>query len=249
MSEETTGSGSANKTWFENGNPRMMFVFGFVTGVAAVSLLVSGSLLNSGGVQIAAADAETAPTVVVDDTTIPTAVKTTKSDVPAVTKADHVRGNPDAKVVVIEYSDFECPFCSRHHPTMVKLMEEYPDDVAWVYRHFPLSFHPEAEPAAIASECANEQGKFWEFADAMFEGQDELGEDFYIATATELGLNTTTFTACLDSGKYDDLIANQTSTGAAAGVTGTPATFINGSLVSGAVPYATLQSMVEAELK
>ena len=225
-----------------------MFIFGVVTGIAVVSVLVSGSLLSGldggDGIRLAAAEEEEAE----DAAPTAAAPEAAAADVPAVTDADHIRGNADAKVVLIEYSDFECPFCSRHHPNMLKLMEEFPDDVAWVYRHFPLSFHPEAFPAAVASECASEQGKFWEYADALFENQDDLDEDYYPTLAAELGLNTTTFQSCVDSGKYDDLIEASTSAGGAAGVNGTPATFVNGELISGAVPYETLKGIVEDAL-
>mgnify|MGYP001581057633 FL=1 len=240
------------QSWFENGNPKLMFVFGFISGVALVSLIVSGtlvSMVSGGGMRVAVADtANTANTAVQPSANTATAPTTTKSAVPAVTDKDHIRGSKDAKVVLIEYSDFECPFCERHHPSLEQAIEEYGDDVAWVYRHFPLSFHPEAKPAAVASECASEQGKFWEFADAMFANQSSLGEEFYIETATSLGLNTGAFKTCLSSGKYDSLIASSTSAGSAAGVTGTPATFVNGQLVSGAVPYATLKSMIDTAL-
>lgn len=239
---------SENNSWFENGNPKLMFVFGFVSGVALLSLLTSGTLLTKAGGNTTA-NAVAANTVVntIQPTPTPTAAAP-KSAVPAVTAADHIRGNKDAKVVLIEYADFQCPYCVRHHPTMEKLMDEYGEDVAWVFRHFPLSFHDEAQPAAVASECASEQGKFWEFADALYAEDANLGEDFYIATATELGLNAATFESCLGSGKYDDLIDTQTAAGSAAGVTGTPATFVNGSLVSGAVPYATLKASIDAIL-
>lgn len=245
-----------NKSMFDNGNPKLMFAFGFVSGIAVVSVLVSGMFLSGsgdGGLRIAQADNDAAgfgDTADAGDTgdtggTVPT---TTKSAVPAVTDADHIRGNPNAKVVMIEYSDFECPFCERHHPNMLQLEEEFGDDIAWVYRHYPLSFHPDAFPAAVASECANEQGKFWEYADGLFENQALLGDDYYPELAGELGLNVSQFETCLDSGKYDDFINGQQAAGTAAGVTGTPATFINGQLVSGAVPYASLQGIVEAAL-
>ena len=91
---------------------------------------------------------------------------------PAVTAADHYRGAKDAKIVLVEYSDFECPFCQRFHPTMTQILQDYPTDVAWVYRHYPLSFHPSAQKAAEASECvAKLEGveAFWEFADSLYE--------------------------------------------------------------------------------
>lgn len=238
------------KPLFENANPKLMFIFGIVTGIAVVSVLVSGSLLSvfNGGTSIGVADAEEEATDNAADDDAVAAKPSTKADVPELSDSDHVRGNKDAKVVLIEYSDFQCPFCSRHHPNMNKLMDEYGDKIAWVYRHFPLSFHPNAQPAAVASECAGAQGKFWEFADAMFADQDSLGDDFYVKVAGQLGLNTTTFQTCLDSGKYDSLITSQQSGGASAGVNGTPATFINGELVSGAVPYETLKGLIDAAL-
>ncbi|MEK9130616.1 MAG: thioredoxin domain-containing protein [Patescibacteria group bacterium] len=246
---------SENKSWFENGNPRVMFIFGFVSGVALLSLITSGTLVSMvtrGGVDVAAAsDNAQAVNVAVANTAKPTtatAPTAAKTAVPAVTSSDHIRGNKDAKVVLIEYADFQCPYCVRHHPNMEQLMEEYGDQIAWVYRHFPLSFHDDAQPAAVASECANEQGKFWEFADAMFVDGADLGTDFYVSTATTLGLNVDSFKSCLSSGKYDDLIDAQQAAGSAAGVSGTPATYVNGTLVSGAVPYATLKSMVDAAL-
>ena len=245
---------SDNKSWFESGNPKLMFVFGFVSGVALISLLTSGALVSqvSGGTNTVKAN-----TVVANTNTAPVAAAPTaaKSAVPAVTSTDHIRGDKNAKVVVIEYSDFQCPYCSRHHPTMQKIADQYGNKIAWVYRHFPLSFHPNAQPVAVASECASEQGKFWEFADAMFAGQaDNLESDedtanaFVTKTAQTLGLDLAKFASCLTSGKYDDLIDASETGGSSAGVTGTPATFINGQLVSGAVPLATLTKMIDAEL-
>lgn len=169
----------------------------------------------------------------------------------AVTKNDHVRGDlAKAKVVLVEYSDFQCPYCSKHHPTMEQVMEEYGDDVAWVYRHFPLSFHANAEPAAIASECAAAQGKFWEFADAMFEdisklsGGLENAETFMSATAKAIGLNVAEYEACYSAGDTTAVDADMAS-GKTAGVSGTPATFINGSLVSGAVPFSSMKKIID----
>ncbi len=244
------------KSWFENGNPKLMFVFGFISGVALISLITCGILVSmaTGGIRLGQVDA-TQTAGVKPTTTTPTPTPTTASAVPAVTSSDHIRGNKNAKVVMIEYSDFQCPYCERHHPTLQKIMDAYGDKIEWVYRHFPLSFHANAKPTAVASECASEQGKFWEFADAMFKGQTANLEGdaatasaFVTKTATDLGLNMTKFASCLTSGKYDSLIDASEAGGAAAGVNGTPATFINGQMVSGAVPYATLTSMIDAAL-
>ncbi len=242
------------KPLFENANPKLMFIFGLVSGVAVVAVLVSGSLLTvfNGGASFKVAQADS----VVDDSgdvadaqAVVEAQPTAKSDVPVITSSDHIRGNKDAKVVLIEYSDFQCPYCARHHPNMKELIDEYSNDIAWVYRHFPISSHANAFPASVASECANEQGKFWEFADALFENQSQLGDDYYVELAGTLGLKTTSFQSCIDSGKYDEFIKQQQVGGATAGVDGTPATFVNGQLVTGAVPYETLKGIIDAALK
>jgi protein-disulfide isomerase len=233
---------------FFDGNPKMLFVFGLVSGIA-LTLVLS----NFAGVAIAApGNGGNGGRTVTTTTPTPTNTGGTapSGQLAAATDDDHVRGGDidKADVVIIEYSDFECPFCSRHHPTMLQVMEEYGDKVAWVYRHFPLSFHPEAKPAALASECAAEQGKFWEYADALFENQTLLADGYYATLAGELGLNANKFNDCFDSAKYQAVVDADTASGAAAGVNGTPATFINGQLVSGAVPFASLKTIIDAEL-
>lgn len=234
---------------FFDGNPKMMYMFGLVSGMALVLLLNSFAGVGfAAGNVLGVADNKNDDTVVAlpdpDDTG-----DTTPKTLAAVTEDDHVRGDlKKAKVVLIEYSDFECPFCERHHPTMQKIMDEYGDQVAWVYRHFPLSFHPEAEPAANASECAAEQGKFWEYGDELFANQDKLSDDYYVELAGELGLNKNKFTECFESSKYQSEIDEDLGTGQEAGVNGTPATFVNGQFVSGAVPYSTFKQIVDAEL-
>ena len=134
---------------------------------------------------------------------------------------------------------------------MQQLMTDYGDDVAWVYRHFPLSFHPQATPAALASECIGEQGgddAFWSFADVAFANQTGLGTAFYEQQVQSLGLDLPKYQDCVSSKKFSANVTSDLSGGQAAGVTGTPATFVNGQLVSGAVPYAQLQSIVESAL-
>lgn len=166
-----------------------------------------------------------------------------------VKESDHIRGNPNAPVTIIEYSDFECPFCERFHPTVKQALNDYPDDVRWVYRHFPLdSIHIEARPAAEASECAAEQGKFWEFADGLFENQSRLGKAFYNELAQNIGLNMDQFSECVSSRKYKDHVEANLQEGIKAGVTGTPGSFINGEKIPGAVPYDYLKEAVEKAL-
>lgn len=174
---------------------------------------------------------------------------------------DHILGDKNAKVFVIEYSDFECPFCKRFQPTMQELLSEYKGEVAWVYRHFPLSFHQNAEKEAEASECANELGGndvFWKYADKIFERTTSNGTGFplsgLVPLAKEIGLDETKFKSCLDSGKYAQHVGQDEQEGQSAGVTGTPGNIVwtkNGKpqLVEGAVPLSSLKIVVDQALK
>lgn len=233
-----------NKGFFD-GNPKMLFVFGLVTGIALTSLL-------GGGIELPSLNAKASNTVRTFDTRTNTGTTVTRTEpsgeLAPITGDEHIIGGDldKAKVVLVEYSDFECPFCAKHHPSMQQLLDTFGDDVALVYRHFPLSFHPEAEPAALASECAAEQGAFWEYGDTLVENQDKLGDDYYVELAGDLGLNVNKFTDCYESEKYADAVDEDYQSGITAGVKGTPATFINGQLVSGAVPYETLEEIVQS---
>ena len=235
---------------FFSGPPQTMFAFGLVAGIAIAAIV---GLFFFGG--ISSGSGSVAEVANIPTTTQPSAAPqpVPTASLPKVTDEDWVRGDlKKAKVVLVEYSDFECPFCERHHPTMNQLMAEYGDDIAWVYRHFPLSFHPQATPAALASECVGEQGgdeAFWTFADAMFANQGQLGTAFYEETVQNLNLDLATFQDCVSSRKYAAKITSQLAGGQAAGVSGTPATYVNGQLVSGAVPYAQLQAMVDVALQ
>jgi protein-disulfide isomerase len=178
-----------------------------------------------------------------------------------ITDKDHMRGNKDAKVTLVEYSDLECPFCQRFHVTMVDLMKTYGDKVKWVYRHYPLSFHANAQKEAEAAECVAELGghdKFWEFIDAIFEKSTTGGTGFALdklgPLAAELGVNQAQFQSCLDSGKYAQLVKDQTADGTQAGVSGTPSTFIidakgNSQVVVGAQPVESLKTLIDEALK
>ena len=173
-----------------------------------------------------------------------------------VTDKDHVRGNKNAKVTLVEYSDFECPFCKTFHPTVKEILQTYGDKVRWVYRHYPLPFHnPGAQKQAEASECVAELGgndKFWEFTDKIFERTTSNGNGFPIANlgplAAEIGVNQGQFQSCLDTGKYTKLVEGQIADGTQAGVSGTPSTFVNGQIVVGAQPFASFKTIIDAEL-
>ena len=232
---------------FLDGNPRTMFSFGLVSGMAMILLMNNFSAFSSGSAVAAAAPSVAAATAPVAAAAAPAG----KLD--PVTSADHIRGDiKKAKVVLVEYSDFQCPYCGKHDPTMQQIVKDYGDQVAWVYRHFPLSFHPNAVPVALASECASEQGKFWEFADAMYAGQTEnLSSDAATATAyvnktaSDLNLDTKKFADCVSTAKYQSVVDAGSASGRTAGVSGTPATYVNGTLVSGAVPYASMKKMID----
>jgi len=164
---------------------------------------------------------------------------------------DPVKGDANAKVTIIEFSDFQCPFCKRFYTqTLPQIQKEYIDTgkAKLVYRDYPLSFHPEAQKSAEAAECADDQGKFWEFHDKIFDNQASLSNANYKAWAQELGLDTAQFNDCLDSGKYTSEVQKDFQEGQAAGVRGTPSFFINGVYVRGAQPWEVFKDIIDAEL-
>jgi len=235
-----------------SGTPKMMFLLGLFVGVSAlaviglagtVGFLVSGKTIGAKAGTAPVAVAPTAPTANPD-------IAPPAGPVPDVDSEDHILGNVNAKVTLVEYSDFECPFCLRHQDTLNQIINDYPNDVRLVYRHFPLSFHPEAQKASEASECASKQGKFWEMHDAIFaeNAKGTMSVERWKSLARELGLNGSDFDECVDSGETAGRIASDLQEGTVAGIQGTPGTFVNGSLVEGAVPYATFKSIIDAQL-
>jgi protein-disulfide isomerase len=159
------------------------------------------------------------------------------------------KGPANAPVTIVEFSDFQCPFCSRLTPTLKQVEEKYGDKVRVVFRQFPLPFHQNAQKAAEASLCALDQGKFWELHDAMFGNQAELSVDQLKAKAASLGLNADKFNKCLDSGEKAAAIQADVKAGSAAGVNGTPAMFINGRFLNGAVPIDQITTVIDDELR
>jgi protein-disulfide isomerase len=160
-------------------------------------------------------------------------------------------GKPDAPVTLVEFSDFQCPFCRAVAPALKQVKNKFGDKVQIVYRQFPIpSLHPNAFKAAEASLCANEQGKFWELHDVMFEDQNKLAVSDLKQTARKLGMDGKKFDACLDSGRYVEQVQNDQREGQRAGVKGTPAMFINGVIVDGgSVPFSVLEAKIQKELQ
>jgi protein-disulfide isomerase len=145
-----------------------------------------------------------------------------------VTENDHIRGRLDAPVTLVEYGDFECPFCGLAYPTVKAVERMYPDTLRVVYRQFPLPQHPHAMPAAETSEFAADFGRFWEMHDMLFEHQDALDVVHLLAYASRLGLDPDALAHALRVGTYRAIVLEQLEGGQESGVTGTPAFFLNG---------------------
>lgn len=160
-----------------------------------------------------------------------------------------VRGNPQAPVMIIEFSDFQCPFCRKVQPVLKNLLAKYEGRVSLAYRDFPLrGMHGQAELGAEAARCAGEQAKFWEYHDLLFENPQKIDRAGLIGLSRTLKLNESQFESCLSSGKYRPQVERDLQDGIRAGVLGTPAIFVNGVLVSGAEPQATFGRIIEAQL-
>lgn len=238
---------------FWDGGPKTMFFTGLFLGIAATLSLVFAfafsNLVKGGsfGAQAYVPPANTAGNT-------GTAQQPAAKPVAAVDNSkDHIRGSNNAKVTLIEYSDFQCPYCERHEPTIEQVLKDHPNDVRLVYRHFPLSsLHPQAQKAAEASECAFNQGgndAFWKAHDYLFAHQDTLGDALYKQMATDLKLDVNKFNTCLSSGATAAAVAADYASGNDAGVSGTPATFVNGQMVEGAVPADQFNSIITSALQ
>lgn len=161
---------------------------------------------------------------------------------------DPAIGSPDAPIVMIEFSDFRCQYCGRFASTTLEpLLDEYGEYIYFVYRDFAI-LGPESVNAAVASECADEQGQFWNYHDLLFANQQVLGRDAYISFAGDVGLNVDAFTGCIDNETYLEEVQLDTSTAQGLGATGTPTFFINGRYVSGAQPFDVFAGIIEEEL-
>jgi protein-disulfide isomerase len=158
-------------------------------------------------------------------------------------------GGAKAPVTIIEFSDYQCPFCGRAEGVVDQVMKKYGDKVRLVYRDYPLPMHPYARPASEAANCANAQGKFWEYHAKLFANQTALSEDNLKSYAKDVGLDTAKFDQCLADKPYKAAIDKDMSDGEKVGVNGTPAFFINGRMLSGAQPLEKFQEVIDEELR
>lgn len=247
------------------GTPKTMFFMGLFAGIAlcttAMLAFFVWSVTSGKGLQLAAgkvAGAQVQQAAAQQQpTNNPSADEqpTTAGPVKPEQADDHVRGPKNAKVTLIEYSDFECPYCKRHNETVTQIQKAYPNDVKVIFRHYPLSFHQNAEKEAEATECAAELGgndAFWKLHDKIFAETTSNGTGIALerlpAMAKEIGLDEAKFKTCLDSGKYASKVAKDMQEGAAAGVEGTPATFVNGTMISGAQPFSNFKTAIDGIL-
>ncbi|MBU1039252.1 DsbA family protein [Patescibacteria group bacterium] len=243
---------------FENMPPKLSFIFGLVSGLAVVGLLglllTTTYLLTNKNKTEKITNSPNQPTANNTDTV---GLNPPLQPVNITAKdTDYIRGNKNAAITLIEYSDLECPFCQRFHPSMLQLLQEYPEQVRWIYRHFPLSFHANAQKEAEAVECAGKLGgndKFWLYLDTIFNRTTSNGTGFALdkltPLAVEIGLPKDKFETCLESGEFAGKVQNDLQEGSSFGVSGTPTTFVNGQPVEGAVPYAQLKQIVDSLLE
>ncbi len=157
--------------------------------------------------------------------------------------------NPNATVTFIEFGDFECPSCKDNEPAIKQMLATYGNKINFVFKHFPISdIHPDAERAGEASECARDQGKFWEYHDKLYDNQDKLGGDNLLKYAQDIGMDGQAFAECLQNGHKDAIVQQELVEGIRAGVRGTPTFFINGKKLEGIHTFDELKNAVDSEL-
>jgi protein-disulfide isomerase len=160
------------------------------------------------------------------------------------------RGPEDAPITIIEFADYECPYCTRGYTTMRGVMDKYEGKVKWYFRDFPLSFHRNAVSYSVAANCAGEQGKYWEMHDAILDNQKGLvGAGGVEGLAEKIGLDTAAFGTCTGNSESTERVMSDMTDGQAVGVSGTPAYFINGIMISGAQPLENFESIIDRELE
>ena len=246
---------TSESTSIFNAPPRTMFAMGIMVGVAAVSLL--GFILSFSAYRNAVegnGGTKTATTNKNSNTNSAVAAANTNTT-PAspievkVASTDHIRGNKNAKVTLVEFSDFQCPYCKQFNTVTDQVLTDYKDKVRVVFKNYPLTtIHTMAQKAAEAAECAADQNKYWEMHDQLFENQSSLSIENFKLWAKELGLKEKTFNACLDDGKKAAKVTADQTYGDSIGVSGTPTSFVNGNIISGAQSYEYVKTLIDQEL-
>ncbi len=204
--------------------PLLLFLFGILSGFLVSAVVYYFLLVNH---QTNLADSSSSEPVAIFH----------------ITPYDHLRGNYNAPVTLVVFNDFTCPYCQQYALTLEQLMHSYQDKVRLVWKHFPLNQNYLL--AAIASECADEQGKFWDYAHGLYTHQEPYTRDFYLQLAQQLNLDKDKFEACLSSDKYNAKIKADYYEGVMKGVLGAPATFINGTYFPGAIPLDELKNTLD----
>ncbi len=232
-------------------NPTTLWKAGtFVFGLLFIISLVTGGFSGSGTAGIAVPSGNTQPQPSLGGTNQPQAPEPVV-DMKKLVDDDPVFGDPKAPVTIIEFSDFQCPFCGRFYTqTLPQIKKDYIDTgkVKLVYRDLPLPFHEFAQKAAEAGECADEQGKFEEMHDKIFDNQASLSVDNLKIWAQQIGLDANKFNSCLDSGQMAAEVAKDLADANAVGASGTPTFFINGKRLVGAQPFAAFKTVIDQEL-
>lgn len=243
---------------FKNGNINYflviaLIVLGFIGGMLTNKVLYLQDALKN-------AKSESPTNNIAAANALPQAAPTLAPKVDVAVGHLPTLGNENAKVTVVEFSDFQCPFCKQFEDdTYSQLYDTYikTNKIKFAYRQYPLvTIHPNAQKSAEASECANEQGKFWDYHDLVFKNQSSWSAlaaadaaNSFTDLAGQLGMDTTQFKSCLDSDKYKPTVDSDAADGSKAGVDGTPTFFINGWRLVGAQPFAQIQQLIEQELK
>src|SRR3989344_2117728 len=219
-----------------------VFVFLFIQQVNKNIQLVKEGVTPEFLASLSSSDLTQTPGVSSSSSSLITSAKVATTDDPST-------GPAAAEITLVEFSDFQCPFCKESYPVVKQLLAKYPDSIRFIYRDFPVdSIHSFARKAAEAGECAQDQDKFWEYHDKVFENQDALnnedGQIFY-TIAKSVGLDVATFTACFGFGKHKAEVEEDYQAGVTAGVRGTPTWFFNGQKVEGSLPLETFEKIIQ----
>lgn len=231
----------------------VVLAIGLVLGFSVGFLYAKVQYLEGGGSKKADAGNDQAAEQVLGEQNAPSNVDITAPD----PDEDHWKGSKDANIVLVEYSDFECPFCGNFYDTVKQVEAEYGDEVALVYRHFPLSFHPKADPAAQATECVADVAgpdAFWTMHDKIFEAMPAMAIDQLVDLAVESGADRGAYETCMDEERYAQKVSDHLSEGSSAGVAATPTTVVynmetgDTEVIEGALPFEAVQQAIEGML-